>query len=69
MPPQMRDTIDRAMNQREHGGIGLLLAGRIFVFILMLCIGSVFSTIGGLIGAMLFKRDMPPDTFDVASQS
>jgi hypothetical protein len=69
MPPQMRDTIDRAMNQREHGGIGLLLAGRMFVFILVLCVGSVFSTIGGLIGAMLFKRDMPPDTFDVASQS
>ncbi len=26
MPPEMRDTIERGMSQREHGGIGLLLA-------------------------------------------
>jgi hypothetical protein len=66
MPPEMRDTIERAMNQRQHAGIGFLLAGRMFIFILMLCIGSVFSTIGGLIGSMLFKRSTPPNTFDVA---
>jgi hypothetical protein len=69
MPPEMRETVERAMNQREHAGIGLLLAGRVFVFILMLCIGSVFSTIGGLIGSMLFKRATPPDTFDVSPRS
>jgi hypothetical protein len=69
MPPGMRDTIERGMSQREHGGIGFLLAGRVFVFILMLCIGSVFSTIGGLIGATLFKRSAPPNTLDVSPQS
>ena len=33
MPSEMRDTVERAMNQREHASIGFLLAGRLFIFI------------------------------------
>jgi hypothetical protein len=32
----------------------------------MLFIGAIFSTLGGLLGSVLFVRKMPPGTIDVA---
>jgi len=69
MPPDMRDTIERAMGRRGQAGIAFIIAQRSFVFMGMLCVGSVFSTLGGLLGAMLFRKSTPPNTFDVAPQS
>jgi hypothetical protein len=31
-----------------------------------LCVGAVFSTVGGLIGAAVFRKQTPPGTIDVA---
>jgi hypothetical protein len=65
MPPQMRDAFDRySTGNREFGGLGLMIAGRIFFLMMALCIGAMFSTIGGLIGAMVFRQDAPPGFAD-----
>jgi len=34
-----------------------------------LFVGAIFSTIGGLIGAMVFKRDTPPGVIDIPPAS
>jgi hypothetical protein len=41
-------------------GIGLLLG-----FILMLFLGSMFSTLGGILGVAIFRRSPPPVTIDL----
>jgi hypothetical protein len=35
-------------------------------FIFMLIVGSIFSTIGGLVGAVIFRKQSPPGTIDIA---
>jgi hypothetical protein len=52
MPPEAREVLD-SMSRYE----GSRYAGG---FAMMLVIGSIFSTIGGVIGAVYFRRDLPP---------
>jgi hypothetical protein len=33
---------------------------RLIGFFFMLCVGSIFSTLGGLLGAAIFKKSPPP---------
>jgi hypothetical protein len=56
LPPQLREFI-------ASSSFGVV--GAVFSFILMLCLGAVFSTIGGLIGAAIFKKKTPPGVIDV----
>ena len=35
-------------------------AGKVFEFVMMLFFGSVFATVGGVIGAAYFRKDVPP---------
>jgi hypothetical protein len=44
-------------------GIGLLIG-----FILMLFLGSMFSTLGGILGAAIFRKSSPTGTIDVTPQ-
>lgn len=60
MPPHFRD-----FAMTYIGGGARLTLG----FIMMLCLGAIFSTIGGLIGAMVFRKQVPPGTIDVPPQS
>ncbi len=66
MPPEVRDMLER------YGGEGrsaaVMIVGRIFALFFWACIGAIFSTVGGLIGALIFKKDLPPDTIDVMPQ-
>lgn len=50
MPPEVTQAFDNA-------GSGFLLVAS---FLLMLFVGPVFSTIGGLLGAMIFRKPLPP---------
>jgi hypothetical protein len=34
-----------------------------------LFIGAVFSTVGGVLGAMIFKKDTPPGVIDIPPAS
>jgi hypothetical protein len=65
MPPEMRDAIERYSNADAQFGIGLMIARRVIGLIFWLCVGGVFSTIGGVIGAMIFKKDTPPGVIDI----
>ena len=38
-------------------------------FILMLCFGSIFSTLGGVLGAVIFGKKLPPATIEAPPSS
>jgi uncharacterized protein YqgC (DUF456 family) len=63
MPPEFRDAMNR------YGGgdapMALIVAGKIFGLMFLMCVGAVFSTVGGLLGAAIFKKQTPPGTIDV----
>jgi hypothetical protein len=52
MPPEVRAVLDNI-------GSSTSLWTTIF-FILLLFVGSIFSTLGGLLGAVFFRNDVPP---------
>jgi hypothetical protein len=54
MPEAMRPALE-AMRQG-----GLTVLGIIFGFFMMLVLGALFSTLGGAIGAALFRKKVPP---------
>lgn len=58
MPPDFRGYMDSIGR-----GVRLLIG-----FILMLFLGSMFSTLGGILGAAIFRKNPPPATIDVTSQ-
>jgi len=67
MSPEMRDMLGRFARRDEPVSFVLLLGRRVVVFLLMLFVGAAFSTIGGLIGAALFAKKMPPSSGDIAA--
>jgi hypothetical protein len=63
IPPDMREAIER---MRDVGRSGAWVLIAIVSTMFWMCIGAVFSTIGGLIGAAIFKKSgPPPGTIDV----
>ena len=52
MPPEVRAVLDNI-------GSSTALWTTAF-FILLLFVGSIFSTLGGLLGAVFFRTDVPP---------
>jgi hypothetical protein len=52
MPPEVRAVLDNI-------GSSTALWTTVF-FILLLFVGSMFSTLGGLLGAVFFRNDVPP---------
>jgi len=65
MPPEMRDTIERYSNADARFGMGIMIARRVVGLMVWLFIGGIFSTIGGVLGALIFKKDTPPGVIDV----
>jgi hypothetical protein len=53
MPPEM----ETALENVRSGGVGAVSA--VVGFLAMLVIGMIFSTVGGLLGAILFRRGKP----------
>ncbi len=64
-PPEFRDMMDRF----GRGGqpFAFMIIGRIVALMFWMCVGAVFSTIGGLLGVAIFKKQLPPGTIDVTS--
>ena len=44
-------------------------AALVLGFVLMLVLGAIFSTLGGMLGAVIFRKKMPPGTIDVPPSS
>ena len=60
VPPEFREFIGT-----YTGGALKLVTG----FLFMIVAGCIFSTLGGLIGAAIFKKTLPPGTIDVPTQA
>ena len=54
MPPEARAWLETM----GHGGGGLMLL--VIGFLFHLVLGCIFATLGGLLGAMMFRKDAPP---------
>jgi hypothetical protein len=63
MPPEVREMLERYNN--EAPAAAFMIIGRIFSLFFWMFIGAIFSTIGGLIGAAIFRKHTPPGTIDV----
>ena len=68
MPPDMRDMFNRFSGDRQMAG-AFFLVGHIIGFVFWTCVGAVFSTLGGLLGSAIFKKQTPPGTIDIPSAS
>jgi len=53
IPPNLREMLEASQ------GPGRLVIGLVIGFVLMLVIGGAFTTLGGLLGALLFKKNAP----------
>jgi hypothetical protein len=59
MPPEFREYATRSTS----GGVRVLMSAVSFVF--MLFLGAVFSTLGGLLGTVIFGKKTPPGVIDI----
>jgi hypothetical protein len=68
IPPDLRDALERFSRNGSSGP--LVLVGRMVAFMFWVCVGAVSSTLGGLLGAALFRKPgLPPGTIDVPPSS
>ena len=67
MPVEMRDAFDRYSSSGAPFGVLGVILRRIIGLMFMLFIGAIFSTLGGLLGAFIFRKDSPAGTIDVTS--
>lgn len=63
MPPELREMFERYSGETRSAVFVVLRS--IFALFFWACVGAIFSTVGGLLGALIFKKDLPPGTIDV----
>jgi hypothetical protein len=59
VPPELREMIE-TIKSSGMGGDAFSVAGSVVSFVLTLCVVSILSTVGGMVGAAYFKKDVPP---------
>jgi hypothetical protein len=66
MPPELRDALERYSREGQSGALTVL--ARLVGFMFWLVVGAIFSTLGGVLGAAIFRRQAPPPgTIDIPS--
>lgn len=65
MPVEMRDAFDRYSSSGAPLGVIGMILRRIIGLMFMLFVGAIFSTLGGLLGAVIFRKESPAGTIDV----
>jgi hypothetical protein len=58
MPPWIRDAVQRS--SRQGVSLGLQVAFLFMNLILYLVLGGIFSTVGGVLGALIFNKPSTP---------
>jgi hypothetical protein len=69
LPPEWRDLVERYSGSDREVSIAFQIVGRIVGLMFWMFLGGVFSTIGGLVGALIFRRDTPPGTLEIPPQA
>jgi hypothetical protein len=67
-PPEARDFLEPFTRSGSMGG-GYVILSAVVGLMLWLFVGGVFSTLGGLLGALIFKKQTPPGVIDIPPQS
>ena len=62
LPPEWRDILERSSARNAEASLAFQIVARVAGLMFWLFIGAVFATLGGLIGAMIFRKDTPPTT-------
>ncbi len=57
LPPVLREMLE---NSSQTVGFGLRVAFSFVSLLFYLILGAIFSTIGGVLGALIFKKSQPP---------
>ena len=55
VPPELRQMLE---NMQQSGGFSII--GALLGFVFMMFAGVIFGALGGLLGALFFKKDGPP---------
>ena len=64
-PPEVRDTFERYGGADRMPSTGLFIVGQIVGLMFWACVGAIFASIGGVLGAAIFKKRLPPGTIDI----
>jgi hypothetical protein len=65
MPPEFREMMERYSSGDVRVTFAANAVRLVIGLILMLFLGAIFSTLGGLLGAMIFRKPQPPAVIDV----
>ena len=65
MPPEMRDLLDRISRRGAAPTATLYVVSKVVSTMVWIFFGAIFSTIGGLLGAVMFKKNPPPGVIDI----
>ena len=55
VPPALRDLLEDMSS-----GVGGVIVGLMFMFFVLLVFGVIFATLGGVLGALIFRRNPQP---------
>jgi hypothetical protein len=64
LPPEARDVVERFSRGGAMGGAFFVIS-QIVGLMFWAFIGAIFSTLGGLLGAAIFKKQTPPGVIDI----
>ena len=68
LPPEIRDVLERYGRNGTTSGVYFVVS-RVVGLVFWLFVGAIFSTLGGLLGAMMFRRQVHPGTIDAPPTS
>jgi hypothetical protein len=69
LPPEARDVLERYAGRDRELSAAYVIISAIVGLMFWLFLGAIFSTIGGLIGALIFRKETPPGTLDLPPQA